>query len=215
VQRAFREGVISRGDGALSCALCRKTAAFPQELEAAHVVAHTSPAALRVEAGLRDINSVRNGILLCATPCHLWYDKLHWWVGGDGNVAATEALLADEALGPHFRAVVGAPLLQQHAGDVDWPTAQTWAVQARLCCEETGRRQAQAAAAPYMCSTPTCQQRCRTPGALQAHIALGNCRARGNLHTPARRTDYSAASLLAPADGADGSDEGGSGCTPP
>jgi hypothetical protein len=189
VQGKFRECVIERGGGVLRCALCGNTAGLPQEYQAAHVIAHSSPAEVRREAGLHDIDSLRNGILLCATPCHLWYDKLHWWVDADGNVAATGALLADDVLGEHFKEVAGKPLWQPPDNDfdwhMDWPTARMWAVQARLCREETARRRAEAAEAPYSCVK--CGKTYRTPGGFQNHMRSCKAIARSQLCTPAAR----------------------------
>ena len=187
-QGRFRDSVIERGGGELRCTLCGATAGMPQEYQAAHVIAHSSPADVRLEADLLDINSPRNGILLCATPCHLWYDKLHWWVDADGNVAATDALLSDEVLGAHFTKAAGKPLGQPPAGvfEIDRPTARMWAVQARLCREETARRQSVAATAAYKCGK--CGKGYQTPGGFQHHAGSCKALARSQLFTPAARS---------------------------
>jgi hypothetical protein len=101
LQAEFRAAVLMRDGHA--CVLCRRAWADTelQSLEAAHVVAHGSSAAVLAEAGLFTPNDVRNGISLCATPCRIWFDQLHWWVdAASGLVCATEALLTDATLSP-------------------------------------------------------------------------------------------------------------------
>lgn len=170
VQAEFRVAVLMRDGHA--CVLCRRTWADTelQSLEAAHVVAHGSSTAVLAEAGLFSPDEVRNGIALCATPCHFWYDKLHWWVDAtSGLVCATEALLSDARFSPHFAPLVNNPL---RTAPRAWPEPATWAVQQRLCMERTNARRAEAEKKPYTC--PKCGKRCASQPGLERHAT--SCR---------------------------------------
>lgn len=165
VQAEFRAGVLRR-DGPV-CVLCGKQweQTQLQSLEAAHVIRHGSDDAVLDAAGLSSANDVHNGIALCGTPCHFWYDLFHWWVDDAGLVRATDALLADPALSGHFGRFVGQPLRIKPRF---WPEPATWAIQRRLREQNTIARRAEAANQPFPC--PNCDKRYARPYYLQRHV---------------------------------------------
>ena len=203
LQAAFRDAVLAR-DG-LTCVLCRRIydPAGAQELQAAHVVAHGSPVAVMQEAGLFSTNDTRNGIMLCLAPCHFWYDRYHWWVDEGGLVCATDALLLDPELGPHFRPLINQPLKM---APLDWPLPQTWAVQRRLCDERTALRHREGNNAHFFCAQCNCTY--QRASAFATHEQ--SCRANGPVqlytHAPRRGGLRLAAALDA---AADSDEEGG------
>ena len=166
-QQAFRSELKIR-DGGISCALCRERPRNEQAVDAAHVVPHGKTGLLS-EAGLVGLNHADNGVFLCHARCHYWFDRWHWWLDVDLNVAATDALLADADEGPFFRQFVGRPLQQPIAEMArHWPTPQTWAVQRRRCEEKTAERHALAADGPFDCDK--CGKRYSTTGSLKQHV---------------------------------------------
>ena len=185
VQKMFRAAVMLR-DGVV-CTLCRQVPADEKAVEAAHVVRHGSSVAVLEEAALVSSNDTCNGVMLCSSPCHFWYDQLHWWVEPDGNVAASDALLHDADLGSHFSALVGRPLQQPQRTELQrlWPAPSTWAVQKRLCLEAADKRHEIAADA--LCYCVKCGVPYKTLRGLENHAA--SCRAtnRRLLFTPAER----------------------------
>lgn len=105
-----------------------------KELHAAHVVAQASSSEVMREANLHSLFDTRNGVMLCATPCHHWYDQYHWWLDEEGCVRTTDALVADEELSKHFGPLEGQQLA---VSEPDWPMPATWAVQRQLCAAAT------------------------------------------------------------------------------
>ena len=115
------------------------------------------------------MNHADNGVFLCHKRCHYWFDRLHWWLDDDLNVAATDALLADEDEGPFFQQFVGRPLQRPRAEMArHWPTPQTWAVQRRRCMEKTAERRRLAAGCPFDCDK--CGERFTTTRGLTQHV---------------------------------------------
>ena len=166
IQKEFRAALIRR-DGVV-CTLCRLVPAVEKDVEAAHVVRHGSSLAVMEEAGLISTNDCRNGVMLCATPCHFWYDQLHWWLEDDGTVAASDAVIADAHLGLHFRPLLGKPLLTPRPTFLHfWPLPSTWAVQKRLSQEATAERRDLAFASPFPCAR--CGVRYKTAQGLEHH----------------------------------------------
>ena len=184
VQRMFRAAVMRR-DG-LVCTLCRRVPTDERAIEAAHVVRHGSSSAVLEEAGLLSTNDSINGVMLCASPCHFWYDQLHWWVEPDGNVAASKALLEDAALGRHFSALIGHPLQRPQPAFLPfWPLPTTWAVQKRLCLEAADKRHEISADAVSYCVK--CGKPYKSLRGLETHAAHCSATSRRLLFTPAER----------------------------
>ena len=181
VQEQFRSAVLGR-DGR-NCVLCGREST-EQELDAAHIIPHGAPSAVMLEAGLTSTNECCNGVMLCSSPCHFWFDQLHWWLGEDGNVCATEAILSDAELGLHFTPLVGKPLRlpSNPVFSPLWPPALTWAVQRRRCVENTEKRRVSASAAKFFC------EKCGTPyikaRAYTNHVARCTASTRRVLFTP-------------------------------
>ena len=198
VQRQVRAAVLRR-DGAV-CVLCRCRPATDSLLVAAHVVRHGSSAAVMAEATLLSTNDTCNGVMLCSALCHHWYDQLHWWVDDSGLVAMTEALRLDPVRGPHFAPWAGLPLLRPDPESVEaryWPRPQTWAVQARLCSEQTEKRHALAASKEFECVK--CGGRYASSSRFEEHRGKCAATSRRLLFTPAERERMPAAVLDAPA----------------
>ena len=192
VQRSFREGLLLRDGG--SCVLCRRTPDCVNELEAAHVVRHGSSSAIMSEAALASTNDCCNGVMLCASPCHFWFDQFHWWLEPDGTVAASAAILADAGLGPHFLPLIGQTLRLPDAKLAHlWPVPESWGVQRRLSKEAEEARHAVAAGSPFECGR--CGVRYKTARGLFKHGS--GCREtnRRLLFTPAERSTMPPAQL--------------------
>jgi hypothetical protein len=185
VQEQFRAAVLGR-DGR-RCVLCDRER-NEQELDAAHVVPHGSPSDMMREAVLTNTNDTCNGIMLCSTPCHFWFDRLHWWVGEDDTVCVTDALLSDDTLGGHFRPHVGKPLkLPVDALLPLWPRSTTWAVQRRRCVENTAKRRATAGTAKFICEM--CGKPYQLAHAYSNHTVRCTAVTRSMLFTPSEAHD--------------------------
>ena len=185
VQQCFRAAVMVRDGG--FCVLCKKKPADDKLIQAAHVVRRSSSPDVIAEAGLLAVDESYNGIMLCTTPCHFWYDQLHWWVDENGLVVASDAILASDELGAHFMAHVGKPLKVPtvDAFKLFWPPASAWAVQRRLCLAETERRHAVAHDKPFGCAR--CSARFATPTTLGRHASKCVKTSRALLFTPTEK----------------------------
>ena len=211
VQKKFRAGVIER-DGVV-CTLCGRVQA-DKDLDAAHVVRHSSSLAVMREAGLASLDDTNNGVMLCSNPCHFWFDQLHWWIDGHGLVTATDALLSDAELGSHFGRLIGRSMQLPRTEFMPiWPSPRTWAVQERLCNEATAQRREAAVAAEFPCIK--CGQRFVRASNLKTHVAGCAATSRRLLFTPAERAAMPAGALDVVADvveealGDDASDDSG------
>ena len=180
VQQKFRAGVKSR-DGA-ACVLCWHTPTYENEVQAAHVVRHKSSASVLAEAELANVDDTCNGVMLCATPCHFYFDQLHWWIDEEGLVVVSDALLADATRGPHFRQFVGKPLRTPTHYWRQWPPPTAWAVQRRLCLARTEERHEIADRKPFSCHK--CGGRWATSFALERHASSCQKTERTQLFTP-------------------------------
>jgi hypothetical protein len=150
-QRTFRAAVLKR-DGA-ACVLCGLTDASggKSRLEAAHVVAVSTPATILDQIPLINLFDTLNGIVLCA-DCHYWYDRHMWHVDDDGNVCVAGALLHHAGCdrwamlgGRTLRLPSSPPLL------AIWPPPYFWAFQKRLCLAAAAARAEVVADKPFFC----------------------------------------------------------------
>ena len=185
VQEQFRAAVLGR-DGR-RCVLCDRER-NEQELDAAHVVPHGSPSDMMREAVLTNTNDTCNGVMLCSTPCHFWFDRLHWWVGEDNTVCVTDALRSDDTLGGHFRPHVGKPLKPPADEYLPlWPRPTTWAVQRRRCMDNTAKRNAAAGTAKFICEK--CGRPFQLAHTFSNHVDRCNAVTRSILFTPTAAHD--------------------------
>jgi hypothetical protein len=89
-QAGFRATLIHRDGparGKPSCALCSSDS----EVQAAHIVPHSSPVATMESVELSTLDDPRNGFLLC-DPCHDCFDHFLWSVKPGQNVVLSNAL---------------------------------------------------------------------------------------------------------------------------
>jgi hypothetical protein len=125
--------------------ICVVCGASPSTTEVAHVVARSTD----LETAYYDYGLVNgvdvpsNAFQACAT-CHFWYDQKLWWVEIEGSVeriVVSAELLADEESLPegqrHFTLLHGKNLRLPpvETRGLDWPSADLWKVQKRLCEE--------------------------------------------------------------------------------
>ena len=90
-QECFRAGLLKR-DGA-ACVLCglADDVGGKSCLEAAHVIASSTPERILDEIPLINTFDMLNGIVLCAN-CHHWYGRHMWHADADGNARVADAL---------------------------------------------------------------------------------------------------------------------------
>ena len=165
-QKYFRAGLLKR-DGA-ACVLCGRAddGGGKSCLEAAFVVAVSTPARILDEIPLVNIFDTQNGIVLCA-DCHHWYDRHMWYVGADGNARVADALRHRVGC-ERWTALHGRSLRQPVPPlDVLWPLPRYWAVQERLCQEAAAARAEVVLGHPFFCDV--CGARAKTEAGLRRH----------------------------------------------
>ena len=200
-QSCFRTAVQKR-DGA-ACVLCdlADDVGGKSRLEAAHVVAVSTPARILDEIPLFNIFDTQNGIMLCH-DCHYWYDRHMWYVGSDDKVHVADALLL-RAECERWAALRGRPLrlplsLPQCA---HWPPRHYWAAQQRLCLAASAARAEHVAGRPFFCDL--CGARAETKLGLRRH----KCGTDRHMYTPLHARAFPAAAAAAAA--SSGGGEGG------
>ena len=188
-QAAFRDGVLERDHS--RCVLCgyqHVSSVGAKTVQAAHVVAHSTPKATCANLLLPDnLSQTFNGVTLCLS-CHVNFDQKRWHVTTDGIVLMSAVLheSAECAMsGKLYRELHGKPLLQPPDEHLRWlwPRPEFWDVQTTLFnIAETARVEAAAAAVRglkrYPCAL--CGAVLKRP--LGPHHTEGRCKQRIKKH---------------------------------
>ena len=198
-QKCFRAALLKR-DGA-ACVLCglADDVGGKSCLEAAHVIALSTPARILDEIPLVNLFDTQNGIVLCA-DCHHWYDRHMWHVDADGKARVADALR--HRVGCERWAAFHGRALRQPVPPLDvlWPLPRYWAVQQRLCLAAAAARAEVVAGHPFFCEA--CGARAKTEAGLRRHA----CGSDAHVFTPLlARVFPAAAAAAAAASGGSGS----------
>ena len=190
-QRYFRAAVLKR-DGA-ACVLCGLVDKIggKSHLEAAHVVAASTPARILDEIPMHNPFDTHNGITLCA-DCHHWYDRHMWHVDGSGMVRVADALRLREGFA-RWAERDGRPLrlpLSPQSRAL-WPLPHYWSVQERLCLAAGAARAERVAERPFFCDF--CGARAKSERGLQHH----RCGTDRHVYTPLLVRAFPAAAAAA------------------
>ena len=200
-QRCFRTAVLKR-DGA-ACVLCglADDVGGKSRLEAAHVVAVSTPARILDEIPLVNIFDTQNGIVLC-DDCHYWYDRHMWYVGSDDKVHVAAALFL-RARCERWAALRGLPLRLPLSPPLRllWPPPHYWAVQERLCLAALDARAEHVAGRPFFCDR--CGARAKNEHGLRRH----KCGTDRHIFTPLRARAFPAAAAASSGRGEGGARE--------
>ena len=176
-QKCFRAALLRR-DGA-ACVLCglADNVGGKSRLEAAHVVAVSTPARILDGIPILSIFEPQNGIVLCG-DCHHWYDRHMWHVGTDGKVCVADALLHRTEC-ERWAALHGRALRQPRPPlDSCWPPPHYWAFQEQLCLAAAAARAEVVAGRPFFCDV------CGARAASQRGLARHKCGTDQHVYTP-------------------------------
>ena len=195
-QKCFRAALLKR-DGA-ACVLCglADDVGGKSCLQAAHVVAVSTPARILDEIPIVDIFDSQNGIVLCG-DCHHWYNRHMWHVGTDGKARVADALL-HRAGCERWAALHGRALRQPRPPLDSWPPPHYWAFQEQLCLAAAAARAEVVADRPFFCDM--CGARAVSQRSLRRH----KCGTDRHVFTPLLVRAFPAAAGAASSGGGDG-----------
>ena len=197
LQRCFRAALLRR-DGA-ACVLCglADDVGGKSRLEAAHVVAVSTPARILDGIPILNIFDTQNGIVLCG-DCHHWFDRHMWHVGTDGKVCVADALL-HRAGCERWAALHGRALRRPRPPlDFYWPPLHYWAFQEQLCLTAAAARAEHVADRPFFCDI--CGARAVSKRSLRRH----KCGTDRHVFTPLLVRAFPAAAGAASSGGGNG-----------
>jgi hypothetical protein len=190
-QHKFFRAALLKRDGA-ACVLCglADDVGGKSCLEAAHVIALSTPARILDEIPLINVFDTQNGIVLCA-DCHHWYDRHMWHVDADGKVRVADALR--HRVGCERWATFDGRALRQPVPPLDvlWPLPRYWAFQQRLCLAAAAARAE--VVAGFFCEA--CGACAKTEAGLHRHA----CGSDAHVFTPLLTRIFPAAAAAAAA----------------